>query len=104
MNQEAEADLKRWRKKALKRGADCSFESDYIPEDVARQVKAMLDGAATEDEIKAAFDVDDTRAYADAMIAQIHEWYGSTDDVQQLGDSDFPRLAIKKKSHLAEPK
>ena len=101
LEKEAKADLRRWKSIALRRlkagesPGEYVFESDYISEDVVRQVKALLDGAKTEDEIKAAFD--DTRAYADAMIAQIQEWYGGTD-----GDDEWQ--AIKKKNRPVAPK
>ena len=49
------ADLDRWERKALNKGVDCSFESQYIPETVAERIRELLAGAATEEEVKAAF-------------------------------------------------
>ena len=49
------ADLGRWERKALNKGADCDFESEHIPPDVMEQVKAALEGATTDEEVKAAF-------------------------------------------------
>jgi len=49
------ADLERWERKALNKGADCSFESEHIPGDVMASIRASLADAQTEEEIKAAF-------------------------------------------------
>ena len=48
-------DLGRWEKKALNKGTDCEFKSDAIPADVMEQVKALLESATTDEEVKAAF-------------------------------------------------
>lgn len=50
-----ELDLKRWERKALSKGPSAPFESEYIPADVTRTIRAMLDGATTDEEVKAAF-------------------------------------------------
>jgi len=50
-----ELDLEKWQKKAIAKGADCSFESEFIPPDVMRAIRAALEGAESEQEVKAAF-------------------------------------------------
>jgi len=49
------ADLGRWEKKALNKGADCEFVSEHIPDDVRASVLAGLAVATTDEEVKAAF-------------------------------------------------
>ena len=49
------ADLRRWRKKALKRGALVSFVSDNIPDELESRIMAKLVKAESPEEIKAAF-------------------------------------------------
>ena len=48
-------DLAKWERKALNKGAGCSFESEFIPAEVIAQVRAMLDAAGRDEEVKAAF-------------------------------------------------
>jgi len=99
----AKADLRRWKSVALRRlkagenPGEYDFESESIPADVARQVKAMLDGATAEDDVKAAFEVKLTVADAEesAMLREIREWYGRANDMVDGAD------AVKKKSHPA---
>jgi len=61
MSQAARDDTKRWQKVAMRlvTGGDdpgaYEFQSSHIPEDVATHIKAMLAGALTEEEVKAAF-------------------------------------------------
>lgn len=50
-----EADMKRWERKALAKGADCPFESAFIPADVAQAIRVLLSSATTDEEVKAAF-------------------------------------------------
>ena len=106
LEKEAKADLKRWRSIALRRlkageapGA-YEFESDHIPADIMQHVKAMLDGAETDEDVKAAFEVTVTVADVEesAMLAQIKEWYG---DAQALIEGHGE--AVKKKNHPAGP-
>ena len=49
------ADLERWERKALNKGADCEFVSEFIPDGVMDAIKARLEGAESEEEVKAAF-------------------------------------------------
>ena len=49
------ADLERWERKCLSKGADCSFESDHIPETVMQRIRERLDGAEGEQQIKDIF-------------------------------------------------
>ena len=49
------ADLRRWERKALNKGPDCEFESEFIPDDVRAAVLAGLALATTDEEVKAAF-------------------------------------------------
>lgn len=55
----AKADLRRWQRVARKCVAEGkpvrAFDSDAIPGDIMQQVRALLDGATTEEEVKAAF-------------------------------------------------
>jgi len=107
LEKDAKADLRRWKSVALRRlkanenPGEYEFESDCIPADVARQVKAMLDGAGSEDEVKAAFAASErteqavAQAEESAMLAQIREWYGRANDMVDGAD------AVKKKSHPA---
>ena len=107
LEKEAKADLRRWRGIALRRlkagesPGDYEFESEYIPADVSQQVKAMLDGADSEEDVKAAFDVTFTVAATEesAMLAQIREWYGNAQALVADGGE-----AVKKKSRPAGPK
>jgi len=48
-------ELAKWRRKALKRGADVAFSPDYLPADLVQVVKARLALAEDEHEVKAAF-------------------------------------------------
>ena len=54
-SEKMQADLGRWERKALSKGADCEFESEHIPPDVMTWVKAALAIATTDEEVKAAF-------------------------------------------------
>ena len=49
------ADLKRWQRKALSRGADAPFTSEFIPLEVMAMVRAKLARAEDDDEVRAAF-------------------------------------------------
>ena len=50
-----ENDLEKWERKALSKGADCSFESEFIPETVVQCIRERLASAEGEEEVKAAF-------------------------------------------------
>ena len=54
-SQAMRADLKRWERKALNKGADCEFESEHIPSEMRVAIEARLGLATTEEEVKAAF-------------------------------------------------
>ena len=115
MEKAAKADLRRWKSVALRRlkagenPGEYDFESESIPADVARQVKAMLDGAGSEEDVAVAFrnaphrimpsggwksDAMRTLTEAEqcAMVAELREWYGKAQD---------GTLELKKKSHPA---
>ena len=50
-----ESDLDKWERKALAKGADVSFESDFIPGDIMATIRGALASAQTAEEVKAAF-------------------------------------------------
>jgi hypothetical protein len=50
-----EADLEKWQKKALAKGADAPFESEFIPAEMVAWIKDGLAGANGESEIKRVF-------------------------------------------------
>lgn len=91
LDKEAKADLRRWKSIALRRlkagesPGEYEFESDCIPADVAQQVKAMLDGAETDEDVKAAFEVEFTVEAAEesAMLREIKKWYGAAQALTQ---------------------
>lgn len=54
-------DMAAWRRKALKRlkagdGADCEFVSEYIPDELAGDIREQLQDAGTAEEVRAVFD------------------------------------------------
>jgi len=49
------AELAKWRRKVVKRGAGVSFNPDYLPTDLVAVVKARLALADSRDEVRAAF-------------------------------------------------
>ena len=49
------ADLRRWQKKALTKGPDALFESEFIPAMVQDALRIALSTASTDEEVKAAF-------------------------------------------------
>ena len=50
-----QADLDKWERKALAKGADISFESEFIPPDVMAAIRGALASASGAEEVKAAF-------------------------------------------------
>lgn len=64
-------EVRRWRTKALKRGAGVEFVTDIIPVDTQSEIRARLAGATTPDEIKAAFEVNTPRRVDDPLVAEL---------------------------------
>jgi len=50
-----EADLEKWQRKALAKGADAPFESEFIPLDVMEEIRLGLEDAKAEEEVRAVF-------------------------------------------------
>ncbi|NIV28450.1 MAG: hypothetical protein GWN58_02710 [Anaerolineae bacterium] len=48
-------DLRKWEKKALSKGANAPFESEFIPDSMRADILASLALAETEEEVRAAF-------------------------------------------------
>ena len=51
----AEMDLEKWERKALNKGTDAPFESEFIPPEQMAAIRARLESATTDEEVKAAF-------------------------------------------------
>ena len=55
MQELAALDLDKWERKALSKGADAPFESEFIPPEQMQAIRSNLEGAESDEEVRAAF-------------------------------------------------